>query len=164
MQNVSNVVMQNVVVGSLTLFFHTLSILYVACPFKKVELASIQTVISTASTLIQESGDARTAPKAMAILARNMSQLKEAVSKAEHADSDDSGDFTFTYEEEADPEIFFIPYVWEVVVCVATASSIEWEKEKIMAFELLQEQEDDDDIATTASTTGSYSHDVSDLV
>jgi hypothetical protein len=96
-----------------------------------------------------------------------MSQLKEAVSKAEHAGSDDSGDFTFTYEEEADPEIFFIPYVWEVVVCVATASSIEWEKEKIMAFELLQEEEeddDDDDRTTTLASTGSYSQDVSDLV
>jgi hypothetical protein len=145
----------------------SLAIPSAACPFKNVELASIQTVIGTASTLIQESGDARTAPKAMAVLRRNMSQLKEAVSKAEHAGSDDSGDFTFTYEEEADPEIFFIPYVWEVVVCVATASSIEWEKEKIMAFELLQEEEeedDDDDRTTTLASTGSYSQDVSDLV
>mmetsp|Transcript_11782 Transcript_11782/g.21463 ORF Transcript_11782/g.21463 Transcript_11782/m.21463 type:complete len:182 (+) Transcript_11782:333-878(+) len=117
------------------------------CPFKNVEFANIQTVIGTASTLIQESGDARTAPKAMAVLRRNMSQLKEAVSKAEHAGSDDSGDFTFTYEEEADPEIFFIPYVWEVVVCVTTVISIEWEKENIIAFlfTLLQEQEDDND-------------------
>jgi hypothetical protein len=52
-----------------------------------------------------------------------------------------------------------------VVVCVATASSIEWEKEKIMAFELLQEQEEeDDDDRTTLASTGSYSQDVSDLV
>jgi hypothetical protein len=57
-----------------------------------------------------------------------------------------------------------------VVVCVATVSSIEWEKEKIMAFELLQEQEeeeeddDDDDRTTTLASTGSYSQDVSDLV
>jgi hypothetical protein len=76
-----------------------------------------------------------------------MSQLKEAVGRAEHVGSDDSCDFSFTHEEEADPEIFFIPYVWEVVVCVTTVISIEWEKENIMAFELLQEQEDDDDRA-----------------
>jgi hypothetical protein len=76
-----------------------------------------------------------------------MSQLKEAVGRAEHVGSDDSCDFSFTHEEEADPEIFFIPYVWEVVVCVTTVISIEWERENIMAFELLQEQEDDDDRA-----------------
>jgi hypothetical protein len=46
----------------------SLAILDAACSFKKVELASIQTVIGTACTLILESGDARTAPKAMAIL------------------------------------------------------------------------------------------------
>ena len=40
-------------------------------------------------------------------------------------------DFTFTYEEEADPEIFFVPYVWEVIVCAVTAISVEWNKDRI---------------------------------
>jgi len=132
----------------------------VACPVKKAELTSIQTVISTAATLIQEDGDARTAPKAMAVLEKNMNQLKEAASKTQNA-RDDSGDFTFTYEEEADPEIFFIPYLWEVVVCVATASSIEWEKDKIMAFPLLEEEEVEDE---TPAPTAGYSEDVSEMV
>jgi hypothetical protein len=68
------------------------------------------------------------------------------VGRAEHVCSDDSSDFSF-YEEEADFEIFFIPYVWEVVVCVTTVINIEGEKENIIAFKLLQEQEDDDDRA-----------------
>jgi hypothetical protein len=131
-----------------------------ACPVKKAELASIQTVISTASTLIQEDGDARTAPKAMAVLEKNMNRLKEAVSKTQST-RDDSGDFTFTYEEEADPEIFFIPYLWEVIVCVATASSIEWEKDRISVFPLLEEEEEEEE--TPAPTMG-YSEDASDMV
>lgn len=45
-------------------------------------------------------------------------------------------DFTFTYEEELDPEVFFIPYVWEVIVCVVTAGSIEWSKPRIKVFPL----------------------------
>jgi hypothetical protein len=53
---------------ALSLTSLSLAILHAACSFKKVELASIQTVVGTASTLIQESGDARTAPKAMPIL------------------------------------------------------------------------------------------------
>ena len=61
-----------------------------------------------------------------------MNELKEAVRKT--TGRDDMGDFTFTYEEEADPEVFFVPYVWEVIVCVATASSIEWKKDKFRYF------------------------------
>jgi hypothetical protein len=55
---------------ALSLTSLSLAILHAACSFKKVQLASIQTVVGTASTctLIQESADARTAPKAMAIL------------------------------------------------------------------------------------------------
>lgn len=100
----------------------------------------------------------------MAVLKKNMHQLKEVVSKQTDNTTrdDDSGDFTFTYEEEADPEIFFIPYLWEVVVCVATASSIEWEKNKILAFPLLEEEEEDD--TPDAPPTTGFSQDVSDLV
>lgn len=47
----------------------------------------------------------------------------------------------FTYEEEADPEVFFVPYVWDVVVCALTASSIEWQKERIQVFPALPEED-----------------------
>ena len=40
-------------------------------------------------------------------------------------------DFTFTYEEEADPEIFFVPYVWEVIVCAVTGGAVPWNGTKI---------------------------------
>lgn len=96
----------------------------------------------------------------MAVLQKNMGQLKEAASKTQDT-RDDYGDFSFTYEEEADPEIFFIPYLWEVVVCVATASSIEWEKDKILAFPLLEEEAAEEE--SSAPTTG-YSENASDMV
>lgn len=129
-----------------------------ACPVKKSELKPIQTVISTASNLIQEDGDARTAPKAMHVLQENMDLLKEAVGSTR----DDASDFTFTYEEEADPEIFFIPYLWEVIVCVVTASSIEWEKNKIAVFPLLEEE--DEGIDEAHAPTGGFASDVNDVV
>jgi hypothetical protein len=133
------------------------------CPVKKSELACIQTVMSSASSLIEEDGDARTAPKAMDVLQQNMSQLQEAV--AAHA-RDDSSDFTFTYEEEADPETFFIPYVWEVIVCVVTASSIEWAKNKILVFPLLEEEEEDqeEEAAASALPATGFAADVNDVV
>ena len=54
-------------------------------------------------------------------------------------------DFTFTYEEEADPEIFFVPYVWEVIVCAVTSTSIEWNKGRIQVFPLLEEEREDEE-------------------
>jgi hypothetical protein len=150
--------------GDFGLFSHLYNNVFVmlpACPVKKSELACIQTVISSASSLIQQDGDARTAPKAMHVLQENMSLLQEAV--AAHA-RDDSGDFTFTYEEEADPEIFFIPYVWEVIVCVVTASSIEWETNKILVFPLLEEEEGQEEEEAPALPATGFSADVNDVV
>jgi hypothetical protein len=45
------------------------------------------------------------------------------------------------------PKFALCPMYGEVVVCVTTVISIEWEKENIIAFlfTLLQEQEDDND-------------------
>lgn len=51
-------------------------------------------------------------------------------------------EFTFLYEEEADPEVFFVPYLWDLIVCVVTASAIEWKKDDIKAFALLDEVEE----------------------
>lgn len=54
-------------------------------------------------------------------------------------------EYTFTYEEEGDPEIFFLPYVWEVIVCVVTSGTMDWKKDEIRAFALLDEVEIDND-------------------
>lgn len=40
-------------------------------------------------------------------------------------------DFTYLYEEEDDPEIFFVPYVWDVVSSVVTPGFIDWERYRI---------------------------------
>ena len=84
-------------------------------------------------------------------------------------------DFTFTYEEEADPEIFFVPYVWEVIVCVITSATMEWEKSRIKVFPLLEVDDDtaehdvaldddDDDNSETQSMIPHFARDVTDVV
>ena len=101
----------------------------------KADLERVNKIIQLASKLIHDSGDARTAPKALMVLKSNMEKLKKASQPIQDAD------FTFTYEEEADPEVFFVPYIWEVVVCVVTASTIEWDTSRIQVFPLLDEEE-----------------------
>jgi len=131
-------------------------------PFTGAEIGSIDRVITKAASLIQQDGDARTAPKAFQLLENSVDLLKAAalsgqsrLSKSDQeTDSsaasssggsnssgillEDTGDFTFTYEEEADPEIFFIPYVWEVIVCAVTAGTIDWDSNHIQVFPLLE--------------------------
>jgi len=130
-------------------------------------MGAIMTIISQADKAIQEDGTARTAEQTMTILERSVDKLK-AVTKPptaspgpggglrDRSDSFDSvssdvsnvtdaGDFTFTYEEEADPEIFFVPYLWEVIICVLTASSLEWDKANINVFPLLEGAVEDDE-------------------
>jgi hypothetical protein len=84
--------------------------------------------------------------------------------------SEQPEEFTFTYEEEADPEIFFVPYVWEVIVCVVSSSSIEWDKNRIIVFPLLDVQEVEeslDEIGDTSelqSMIPQFARDVTDVV
>lgn len=78
-------------------------------------------------------------------------------------------DFRFTYEEEADPEIFFVPYLWEIVVSCVSASTIEWHKKRIKVFALLEYEEMDDTFGETADdignhSTGMYAKDEDDVV
>lgn len=102
----------------------------------KTELGRVNKIVQLAGKLVHDNGDARTAPKALMVLKLNMDKLKEASEAIQEAD------FTFTYEEEADPEVFFVPYIWEVVVCVVTASTIEWDTSRIQVFPLLDEEEE----------------------
>ena len=80
----------------------------------------------------------------------------------------DGDAFSFTYEEEADPETFFVPYVWEVIVCCATASSIEWAKSEIRVFPLLDEPVSDEQIPQDGDLamqrpTGEFAKDLSEV-
>jgi hypothetical protein len=161
------------------------------CPFKKSEIGRIQSVITAAAAVIEENGDARTAAKALKVLADNMDRIREAV--VERRKRPENEDFTFTYEEEADvsppfcscscsclwcfnlcrlrsqPEIFFVPYVWEVIVCVVTSSSVAWDKNRIQVFPLLDDEPLHEIVNGDAGVGAppaihAFSNDVSDVV
>eukprot|EP00979_Chaetoceros_neogracilis_P003148 scaffold535_cov225-Chaetoceros_neogracile.AAC.5 len=68
-------------------------------------------------------------------------------------------DFKFTYEEESDPETFFIPYVWEAIVCTVTASSLEWDRMNIKAFAIIHHLSNsggDDDELSVRNNWGNF--------
>ena len=155
-----------------------------ASPFKAPEMATIMQIISCADRAIQEDGNARTADETMSILEKTVDKLKAVTKPAathtsssglrERSNSFDSlasdvstitdagSDFTFTYEEEQDPEIFFVPYIHEVIVCTVSASSIEWQKSSIRVFPLLEGGEEEDD--ELAPALQSYVSDAGDAV
>mmetsp|Transcript_12372 Transcript_12372/g.17843 ORF Transcript_12372/g.17843 Transcript_12372/m.17843 type:complete len:946 (-) Transcript_12372:3-2840(-) len=111
------------------------------------ELGRIPWIIAQADSIIRGDGQTITAVQAMDVLRNDVKSLKTSRPGMEHEDSNLSdtsntdsifdADCTFTYEEEADPEIFFVPYVWEVIVCVVTASFLEWNKSTIRVFPLV---------------------------
>jgi hypothetical protein len=152
-------------VKSLNLYICLRAIL--GCSFRKSETARIQSVITAAAAVIEEHGDARTAAKALKVLSDNMDRIREAV--ADRRKRPENEDFTFTYEEEADPEIFFVPYVWEVIVCVVTSSSVAWDKNQIQIFPLLDDEplheiENGDADVGPSPAIHAFSADVSDVV
>eukprot|EP00536_Pseudo-nitzschia_multiseries_P009524 jgi/Psemu1/306584/fgenesh1_kg.267_\ len=61
-------------------------------------------------------------------------------------------DFTYSYEEEADPEVFFVPYVWDLIVSVVTASTVEWKKDDILAFALLDNVKEEEVVGMEQNT------------
>ena len=144
----------------------------------------IQRVTTEAIRIIDEDGNnARTAQKALKALNDHIHQLVDVVKESstngrsiksmDYQSTED--DFTFTYEEEADPEIFFVPYVWEVIVCVITSATMEWEKSRIKVFPLLEVDDDtaehdvaldddDDDNSETQSMIPHFARDVTDVV
>lgn len=139
-------------------------------PFKKSEVTRIYNVIKTAAKIIESQFNARTASKALQILTENMDQMREAVAEKKKKTAEKE-DFQFTYEEEADPEVFFVPYIWEVIVCAVTSSTVEWEKNKIQVFPLLEAEEVPSDVlegadepGTSAATANVFAHDAMDMV
>jgi hypothetical protein len=135
-------------------------------PYSSKETDRIQFIIQTAASMIQEEG-ARTAPKALKVLEGQIDRLQKAAA-AEKKRKHQVDDFTFTYEEEADPEVFFVPYVWETIVCVVTSSTVEWRKDDIRVFSLLEPIEVEPMIAESAEvplgTAGQFGKDAEDLV
>lgn len=129
-------------------------------------LEHIQSVTQEAAAMIQEEG-ARTASKALNVLVDRIDRLQQVAEqkrKKEHVD-----DISFTYEEEADPEIFFVPYVWETIVDVVTSTSIEWRKEDIRVFSLLDPVDESSTDQVGENTlaepnNGVYGGDVGDIV
>ena len=74
-------------------------------------------------------------------------------------------DFRFTYEDEADPEIFFVPYLWEVIVSCVTASSLEWNKKRINVFALIEHMSENGIPDTQESIPNqTYAKDLADVV
>jgi hypothetical protein len=140
--------------------------------FTKSEINGIQLVTSAAFSVIQKEG-ARSAPKALKVLENHAKEILQAIDdpKKHVGKRKDQDDFTFTYEEEGDPEIFFVPYAWEVIVCVVTSSSVEWDKPKILVFPLLEEVEEpeaaegtNEEFVQVPAAHQQYATDVNDLV
>lgn len=133
------------------------------CPFRKSEYSRIVKVVDAAAQTIAKGGEVRTAARALKLLLEHVEELRKVVSEQRSKRDDD---YTYTYEEEADPEIFFVPYVWEVIVCAVTSTGIEWHKDRIQVFPLLDD--DEPQMATpieesTADPT-KFSSDVVDVV
>lgn len=158
-------------------------------PFRPAETEKITAIIQKADALISNAS-ARTAEKTLEILQKSTDALKGKSSKSRSSRMISSGasvtddstistassstvsgmeDFRFTYEEEADPEIFFVPYMWEVLVCCVSSSTLEWNKNEIKVFALMEHMMDDTDgIEQVAESqdvgTGMYAKDVADVV
>ena len=65
------------------------------------------------------------------------------------------------------PEIFFLPYVWEIIVSIVTASSLEWSKKNIKIFALsnsVASEENYDGQRNTTTSGSDYAEDIADVV
>jgi len=144
--------------------------------FGSTEIEHISEIIKQANRIIQESGETLSAVDAMAILVNKSNELRVSpsagfeedviTSNVNYEDQDCAAcsDFTFTYEEEADPEVFFVPYIWEVVSCVVTTSFIEWNKRHIRIYSMFDEYTVDEDSQEATPASNEYSQDVGDVV
>lgn len=139
-------------------------------PLLKIDLGDIGStkridkILTKASSILKEQGDSsRTAAKALGILQKRIDDLEGAVAERRRKEED----FTFTYEEEADPEIFFVPYTWEVVVSAVTSGTLDWHQDKIRVFALLDKAQDmlgANGNGDVAPSPAQFSQDVSDVV
>lgn len=61
-------------------------------------------------------------------------------------------DFKFTYEEEGDPETFFVPYIWDVIVSTVTSNTLEWDRMNIQVFPIMHHVDMGDDEGSGTGT------------
>ncbi|KAL3801110.1 hypothetical protein HJC23_002403 [Cyclotella cryptica] len=114
-------------------------------PLQSLDTTSIIALIKKADHIIQGSGSGASAEEIMKVM-KSSTEWKtylEAMPRTRtnsfdsfSSDASDLGNLTFTYEEESDPEIFFVPYIWDVIVGSLTASTFEWARNKIQVFSL----------------------------
>merc|ERR1711933_694989 len=90
-------------------------------PFQPTTHTIVQLIDFTDALIRKGNGNASqemplSAIQAMALLQRSSEQVKLFSHKLlqETNMADNAADETFIYEEDTDPEIFFVPYVWEV--------------------------------------------------
>lgn len=117
------------------------------------DVCTISDLIEKSNSIISKNkGDviSSTAQK-IQLLKMNMTDLKSSFTSLEDcgasdvdsvaSDMSDLGNLTFTYEEEADPEVFFVPYIWDMIVCTltTTTTTMEWDRAKIRVFPLNEE-------------------------
>ena len=51
-------------------------------------------------------------------------------------------------------EVFFVPYVWDVIVCTVTTTTMEWSRSEIRVFPLNNIEEDDPPLQNNTSPIG----------
>lgn len=77
-------------------------------------------------------------------------------------------DFIVYYEEEADPKICFVQYIWETIIYAMASSTIEWRKDEIHVFPLLDPMDDpvpaESDQQVATSSNGDYAKDTKEIV
>jgi len=101
----------------------------------------ILALISHAHSLLSGKSEIRTAEMAMELLKDSVTALQNIDAGIEEQSNED---FTYLYEEEDDPEVFFVPYIWEIISCVVTPGIIDWEKNRIRIIANTEEDCDGD--------------------
>jgi len=147
------------------------------CPFTPSEIGFLSAILTHTDTIIQKDGEALTATQAMYRLTTSIEDLKSAMrtnTLLNNDAADAEGDFTFTYEEDADPEVFFVPYIWDVVTCAVTVSFVEWDKAgiKVVSFvewdkvgiKVYAKEEEEAETVVEVGVGGDFSKDVIDVV
>jgi len=113
------------------------------------DMSPISSLIDKANAIIQENGDGMSADQTLGQLKSHMAELKSycipeglvSCDDSVASDASDLGNLTFTYEEESDPEVFFVPYVWDVIVGTLTTTTMEWSRTYIQVFPLNEDKE-----------------------
>ena len=155
-------------------FYHVYLYLYDITDTSMGDMSSISALIDKANVIIQEKSDGMSAVETMGVLKANIKKLKsyqtpeglvseedsvaassEGSVSSDQSDLSDIGNLTFQYEEEADPEVFFVPYIWDVIVGTLTTTTMEWTRNEIQIFPLNEDTEVAESLCEPEVATGS---------